>query len=265
MAGSTAAGIRSFFSRSWSHSMLVGSTSCGHGGVRGVSVTCRASEPGAPSTQRPGDPTCRRCRRTVRPARLVRPVRVDLVEDRHHLAADVLGARRMPSAWSARQVPTVRRSCQPIPGATGRPARGASHTITDACWLAMPTPSIGPPAASAAAATSNAASAIRAASTRTRPGAGASRAGGGHGARGPRSRRGVRSPPAHPTCRRRRRGRCRSLAHAHGAGPNGESRPNLPGLRMPLGSNVCFSPRRTSNPEPSARGRNRLRLRPIPW
>ena len=32
-------------------------------------------------------------------------------------------------------------------------------------------------------------------------------------------------------------------AHAQGAGPNGEARPNLPGLRMPLGSKVALRPR----------------------
>ncbi len=54
------------------------------------------------------------------------------------LVADALGASRIPSACSSRQVPTVRRSCQPMPGATGRPL-ARSHTMIEARWLAMPT------------------------------------------------------------------------------------------------------------------------------
>ncbi len=89
------------------------------------------------------------------------------------LVADALGARRMPSPWRTRQVPTVRRSCQPMPGATGLPL-ARSHTMLEARWLAMPTPATGPPSESAACATSKTASAMRAASNSTRPGAGES-------------------------------------------------------------------------------------------
>ena len=62
------------------------------------------------------------------------------------LVAEALGATRMPWAWSSRQVPTVRRSCQPSPGPTGTPV-ARSHTMVDARWLAMPTASTGPPSA----------------------------------------------------------------------------------------------------------------------
>ena len=89
------------------------------------------------------------------------------------LVADALGARRMPSACRTRQVPTVRRSCHPMPGATGRPV-DRSQTMLDARWLAIPTAATGPPAASAAAGDRSAASAIRAASNSTSPAAGVS-------------------------------------------------------------------------------------------
>ena len=59
------------------------------------------------------------------------------------LVAERLGARRMPSACSTRQSPTVRRSCQPSPGPTGSPV-ARSHTMVEARWLAMPTAVHGP-------------------------------------------------------------------------------------------------------------------------
>ncbi len=89
------------------------------------------------------------------------------------LVADALGAKRIPSPWRTRHVPTVRRSCQPMPGATGRPV-ARSHTMLEARWFAMPTPATGPPSRSAASAMESTASAIRAASNSTRPGAGVS-------------------------------------------------------------------------------------------
>ena len=55
-----------------------------------------------------------------------------------------------PRPASTRQSPTVRRSCQPRPGPTGSPV-ARSHTMVEARWLAMPTPSTGPASASAAA------------------------------------------------------------------------------------------------------------------
>ena len=59
------------------------------------------------------------------------------------LVAERFGARRNPSAFSARHSPTVRRSCQPSAGATGRPV-DRSHTTVDARWLEIPTASTGP-------------------------------------------------------------------------------------------------------------------------
>ena len=41
-------------------------------------------------------------------------------------------------------MPTVRRSCHPIPGASGFPV-ARSQTMLEALWLAMPTASTGPP------------------------------------------------------------------------------------------------------------------------
>ena len=41
-------------------------------------------------------------------------------------------------------------------------------------------------------------------------------------------------------------------AHAQGGGPKGEGSPNLPGLRMPTGSNTSLRPRRTSKPRQPA-------------
>ena len=63
------------------------------------------------------------------------------------LVADALGASRMPSACSARQVPTVRRSCQPMPGAE-RLCRWPVPTrwSRPAGWR-CPRPSTGPPSA----------------------------------------------------------------------------------------------------------------------
>ena len=53
------------------------------------------------------------------------------------------GARRMPCACRARQNPTVRRSCHPIPGPTGSPV-ARSHDTVEARWLLIPTASTGP-------------------------------------------------------------------------------------------------------------------------
>ncbi len=89
------------------------------------------------------------------------------------LVAEALGANRNPLAWSSRQVPTVRRSCQPMPGPIGSPV-ARSHTMVDARWLAMPTASTGPPSASERPATSRTASAIAEASNSTSPGNGVS-------------------------------------------------------------------------------------------
>ncbi len=260
--GSTAAGSRSRLSRSSSQSIVVGSTSAVTAALV-ASVTWRVSAPVPPplsvqATQvstvpKHSSPLSARARSGSTSSRIA----ITLV-------ADALGAMRIPSAWRARQVPTVRRSCQPMPGATGRPL-ARSHTMTDAragsrCRRrrpARPRPaSPSPPRARRRPWPWR----------RTRPGrARVCRGGPGGGARSPRWRRGARWRRAPLTCRRRRRARSRSRAYAHGAGPNGDASPNLPGLRMPWGSNVSFRPRSTSKPEPSARGKKRLRLSPMPW
>ncbi len=89
------------------------------------------------------------------------------------LVAEALGATRMPRPWSSRQVPTVRRSCHPSPGATGTPV-ARSQTMVEARWLAMPTASTGPPSARLAEATSTTAAAMAPASNSTSPGKGVS-------------------------------------------------------------------------------------------
>ncbi len=88
------------------------------------------------------------------------------------LVADWLGASRMPcSPARVRQSNTVRRSCQPMAGATGAPVP-RSHSTVEARWLVMPTASTGPPSASVARAAASTAAAISAASNSTSPGKG---------------------------------------------------------------------------------------------
>ena len=82
-------------------------------------------------------PRCRPCRRQLAPLR-PDPVGVGPSSRAATLVAEALGASRIPWPWSSRQVPTVRRSCQPSPGPTGTPV-ARSHTMVDARWLAMPT------------------------------------------------------------------------------------------------------------------------------
>ncbi|MGA3147547.1 MAG: hypothetical protein ABSF33_08730 [Acidimicrobiales bacterium] len=87
--------------------------------------------------------------------------------------AEALGATLIPRAWSSRQVPTVRRSCQPSPGPTGEPV-ARSQTMVDARWLAIPTASTGPPSARVCDATATTAAAMASASNSTSPGKGVS-------------------------------------------------------------------------------------------
>ncbi len=87
--------------------------------------------------------------------------------------ADSFGPTRTPCACSARHAPTVRRSCQPMPGPTGSPV-ARSHTIADPRWFEMPTPSTGPSAPSASRARSRHMRAIARASNSTSPSAGCS-------------------------------------------------------------------------------------------
>ena len=140
-------------------------------------------------------------------------------------------------------MPTVRRSCQPMPGATGFPL-ARSHTMLDARWLAIPTPATGPPV-------------LERRSCDLQHGVGHP---GGVELHQTRSRRvgqqgdavlvldgGVRTDDGGADTRRPDvddENAAPARAHAQGAGPKGEARPNLPGLRMPLGSKVALSPRK---------------------
>jgi hypothetical protein len=159
-------------SRGSSHSMVPGSIKAVTAALV-ASVTCRTSLPEAAPPDRiqatqvstvpkQSSPAVAR----VRSASTASSMAMSLV-------AEALGASRTPSACRARHVPTVRRSCQPMPGARGVPV-ARSQTMVDARWLAMPTAATGPPSRSAAWATVRTASAIDAASNSTSPGAGVS-------------------------------------------------------------------------------------------
>ena len=165
------------------------------------------------------------------------------------LVAEALGATRMPWPWSSRQVPTVRRSCQPSPGPDRAPRwPGPTRWWRPAGWRCPP-PSTGPPSARLAEATSM------------------HRGGHGGGVELDQSgERGVRQHldvvdvgdlavgadhrPPHA------RGAHVDHQHAHGqgTGPNGPVRPSLPGLRIPWGSRASLTEARTAKPAPRAVG-----------
>ncbi len=176
------------------------------------------------------------------------------------LVADSLGATRMPWSRSTRHVPTVRRSCQPMPGPTGSPLT-RSQTMVEPRWLAIPTPPTGPPAPSAAPATSSTAEAMASASNSTKPGAGDD--GSTSDVVDVVDRPVGRRPRRHarPRSRRRRRGSC--------SGPpdlsEGRRQTELPRIEdaagvegPPSGSRA----RRSAGPRASAM--NRPRLMPTP-
>ena len=162
------------------------------------------------------------------------------------LVAEALGATRMPWPWSSRQVPTVRRSCQPSPGATGTPV-ARSHTMVEARWLAMPTASTGPPSARLAEATSTTAAAMAAASNSTSPGKGVSGSTGTWWMWADLAV-GAHHRPPHPGGAHVDH----QDAHGQGTGPKGEVRPSLPGLRIPRGSRASLTEASTSKAGPSA-------------
>ena len=87
------------------------------------------------------------------------------------LVAEAAGDTWIPWPCRARHIPTVRWSCQPMPGAMGTPVARSQTTVDDR-WLATPTASTGPPASSARRETSRTAAAISAASNSTKPWAG---------------------------------------------------------------------------------------------
>ena len=171
------------------------------------------------------------------------------------LVADALGARRIPSACSTRHVPTVRRSCHPMPGPTGLPVARSQTTSRPVGWRCRRVDRSAPGEGGSGHRKDGAA--IWSPSNSTRPGAGVS----GEPAHDVRAEApsDARSPNAPPRCRRRRPGRCPPAAHAQGAGPNGEERPNLPGFKIPAGSKARLeagagprSPARGHGHEPGA-------------
>ncbi len=127
--GSMGRGIRSLWSNDSSQSMVAGSTRAVTAALV-ASVTCSGPDPDAPpesvqATQlstvpKHSSPPSARARSGSTSSRMAMT-----------LVAEALGARRMPSACSTRQVPTVRRSCQPMPGARGLPV-ARSHTMLEA-------------------------------------------------------------------------------------------------------------------------------------
>ncbi len=145
----------------------------GDGGVGGVGHVQAAT----PRGSRP--PRCRRCRSTVRR----RPSGSDRGRPRPRWRPAWWPRRwepsGCPSAWRARQVPTVRRSCQPMPGATGRRCGGPTQWWRPAGWP----PRRRPPGRRRPAPVAPFRArrcAMRSASNSTRPGAGVSgRVGGG--------------------------------------------------------------------------------------
>ena len=160
MAGSTVGGMRRASRMAWSHPDPSAASSPVTPALV-ASVTCSAPPDSVHTTQESTVPTHRsRVRSGSAMSRSM-----------DTLVADSLGATRRPCSRRTRQVPTVRRSCHPMPGPTGSPVL-RSHTIVEARWLAMPTPSTGPPSPSAPAATSSTASAMARASNSTKPGAG---------------------------------------------------------------------------------------------
>ena len=234
----------------------------GHGGVGGVGDVQRVGAGGGASRERPGHPGVDRAEAQLAGLGAVR--------------ARGRPRRGWPSPWWPRR--WGRAGCRRL-GAPGRcprsagpatrcPGRAAlplarSQTMLEARWLAMPTPATGPPSASAAVAPRAARPRPSAsASNSTSPGAGESGSSGetvlvldgGVGADdGGADARGADVDDQDAAAR---------CAHDQGEGPNGEARPNLPGLRMPLGSNVAFRPCSTSKPVPRARGQEARAVQP---
>ena len=96
-----------------------------------ASVTC--SGPAATGSRRPSVSTVPKQRSRLATSGSARSRRHGQLGGRHvGRDADAL------LAWRARHVPTVRRSCQPMPGPTGSPV-ARSQTIVEARWLAIPT------------------------------------------------------------------------------------------------------------------------------
>ena len=216
----------------------------GDPGVGGVGDVQRSR----PTGSRP--PRCRRCRR---PARRPRPgaVRVGHVEDGRQLGGRGVGGHPDPLGPGARgRCPTVRRSCQPMPGRHGTPGGPVPHDgrgplVGDADRLApgrrRPGSARPPPARPRPWPRRR---------TRPAPGRRVSGSTGDVVDVVDRGRRAARPRPAPRRCRRRRPG-C-SLATATGR-RRATGRPSLPGLRMPRGSSASLTEASTSKPDRARR------------
>ncbi len=262
MAGSIGSGMRNFASSATSHPIAASTRAVTAALV--ASVTWRASPPAAGPPDRvqatqlstvpkQSSPRSARDRSGSTSSRMA----ITLV-------ADAFGASRIPSAWRTRQVPTVRRV---LPADTGRDGLSAGALPHNArrSLVGDPDPRDRTPGCERGA--GGLQNAVRHASRVELDQTGSRRVRqqgdavlvldggvGSHNGRAHTRRPDVDDENAPP-----------ARAHAQGAGPNGEARPNFPGLRMPLGSRVALRPPSTSNPEPSARGRKRERLSPMPW
>ena len=223
MAGSTPRGMRSASSMASSQSDPSPVEQAGDAGVGGVGDVQRAR----PTASTP--PRCRRCRSTGRGVRSGSAMSRSMAS----LVADSLGATRMPWSRSTRHVPTVRRSCQPMPGPTGSPV-ARSHTMVEARWLAMPTPVDGPAGGEGGAGhLEHRRRPWPPASNSTNPGAGERRQHLRRSGRGRWRRRGRPRRRAPPRCPRRRRGRRSRPRRPRRRATAARA---CPGLRMPRGS-----------------------------
>jgi hypothetical protein len=204
-------------------------------------------------------PRCRPCRRHSSPRSAGTGPDRPSSRSAATLVADALGAIRIPWAWSSRQVPTVRRSCQPSRGPTGHPGGAVPHDgrrplVGDPHRLDRP--SLG----------------------QRRRGHLHHRVGHGHrveldqpGERGCREHRHVvdvldgavgrttapRTPEV-PTSTTR-------MLTARAPPRTGLASPSLPGLRMPSRIERLLDRRQHAETPPRASARNRPRLSPMPW
>ena len=218
-----------------------------------ASVTWRASAL-SPPREGPGHPGVDRAEAELA-ALGPGAIGVDRVEDGHR--------PWWPTRWApgGSPRPAARGRCRRCAGPASRcPVRRAvpvarSHTMLEARWLAMPTPATGPPSRSAALRHLEHASAMRGGVELHQAGCG--RVGEDRCVvrvvdRGVGSHDG--GPDAGGADVDDEDAAARACVIDQGEGPNGEGSPSLPGLRMPTGSKVSLRPRRTSKPEPSARG-----------
>ncbi len=259
-----ARGIRSRSSSGSSQFRVAGSTSAVTAALV-ASVTCSASEPAAAPPESVQAIQVSTVPKHSSPGLGAGALGVDLVEDGHDLGRRCVGGE--PDALGLERQAGARRSGGPATRSPGPAAcrwRGPRRCSRRAGWRcprrrrARRRPAPRSPRASAA-------SAMRVGVELDQPGGGRVGEKRRGGARARPWRRGGRRRRGRSRCRRRRPGCWRPVCSHQGGGPNGRARPNLPGLRMPLGSNVAFRPYRTSKPVPRARGKKRERFNPMPW